>query len=297
MPEYYEDTKQTSYGDHRKAMTQIEVLLAIRRDDAARYYRQLAQHHDFHLNIVTDTAETLELLGDRERRIDVVVIDNRLPNAFALIDEIRHTYPRLLIVLIDEEADFALPGQADEVSIEPFENDDLARRIVRMMSDRQLETLRADTMPAVREFAKQLRKVGSVGEYGKQQAAVSACTALGYDYVAFYRIDADGHVMLRAQDGDSPAQMAAPKEAAADDIVGWVAKTEQSRIAGPDDALNHPLVLRGRLGAIAAVPVKQKYGVLVAGRKAPGSISRENVLMLELVSAQLAAAVSKDVLG
>ena len=278
-------------------MMQIEVLLAIRRDDAARYYRQLAQHREFHLNVVTEAAETLESLGDRERRFDVVVIDNRLPDAFELIDEIRHTYPRLLIVLIDEDADFALPGQADEVSIEPFENDDLARRIVRMMSDRQLETLRADTMPAVREFAKQLRKVSNAGEYGKQQAAVSACTALGYDYVAFYRIDTDGHIMLRAQDGDTPAQMAAPKEAAADDIVSWVAKTEQSRIAGPDDTLNHPLVVRGRLGALAAVPVKQKYGVLVAGRKAPGSISQENVIMLELVSAQLAAAVSKDSLG
>ena len=96
------------------------------------------------------------------------------------------------------------------------------------MSDRRLETLRADTMPPVREFAKKLRK--AVGESGKQQAAVSACRDLGYDYVAFYRLESLDplQVTLKAQDGLAPIQAVAPKQATADDIIGWVATTGQS---------------------------------------------------------------------
>jgi hypothetical protein len=283
-------------------MTQIDLLVAVRRDNASRYYKQLSTNHDLRTNLVTEAHEALEVLQDNERPVDVLVLDNGLPKAFDLIDEIRHTYPRLLIVLVDEEADFALPGQADEVSTDPFSNDDLARRITRLMSDRQLETLRADTMPAVREFAKHLRKAIGAGDYGKQEAAVAACRALGYDYVAFYKVDQVGNnwsIILRAHEGDSSSQAAAPKEAGLDDIMGWVAKMGQSRTAGPNDTLNHPLVVRGRMGMVAAVPVTitQRYGVLVACRVAPGSISQDHVMVLELISAQLAAAVSKEALG
>ena len=41
----------------------------------------------------------------------------------------------------------------------------------------------------------------------------------------------------------------------------------------------------------------QRYGVLIACREVPNSITQENVLMLELVTAQLAAAISKENIG
>ena len=82
--------------------------------------------------------------------------------------------------------------------------------------------------------------------------------------------------------------------------MGWVAQNGQSRIAGPNDDLTHPLVKRGRLGAVACVPVHSsgnRYGVLVACREIPDSITQENVLMLELVSAQLGAAVAQEIIN
>jgi len=279
-------------------MIDIDVLIALNREDVKRYYKHLSQHKDFRLHMATTAAEVLETLGNNLQRIDVLVLDNHLEDAFELVEEVRHTYPRLMIVLVDEQADFALPGRADDVSTAPFNNDDLVRRINRLMSDRQLETLRADAMPAVREFAKQLRHAIGTGDLGKQQAAVDACHELGYDYVAFYKVDASERfsVRLRAQAGPPSLQSAAPEEAGVDDIVGWVAKTGQSRTAGPQDTLNYRLVVQGKLGAVAAVPVSTAatYGVLVACRLEPDTIGQSHVLMLELISAQLAAAVSKE---
>ncbi|MCC6615001.1 MAG: GAF domain-containing protein [Anaerolineae bacterium] len=279
-------------------MGQIDVLIAINREDVKRYYKYLSQQKDFRLHMATTAAEVLDTLGSDSQRIDVLVLDNHLEDAFDLVEEVRHTYPLLIIVLVDEHADFALPGRADDVSTDPFNNDDIVRRINRLMSDRQLETLRADSMPAVREFAKQLRQAVGSGDYGKQQAAVTACQALGYDYVAFYKVDATEKlsVRLRAQAGPASLQGAAPEEAGVDDIVGWVAKTGQSRTAGPQDTLSYRLVAEGKLGSVAAVPVRTAvtYGVLVACRENTDSINQSQVLMLELISAQLAAAVSKE---
>src|SRR6185369_4504487 len=154
-------------------MASVDILVTVKRDDASRYYKSLSEHKDFRLNIVSETKDALDALADRDKHVDVLILDNNLGHTYELIGDLRHTYPRLLIVLVDEEADFAMPGQADDISTEPFANDDLARRITRLMSDRRLETLRADTMPPVREFAKKLRKAS--GESGKQQAAVAAC--------------------------------------------------------------------------------------------------------------------------
>jgi hypothetical protein len=244
---------------------------------------------------VTDAASALEALSNREPKIDVIVLSQALKSASELAYEVRETHPRLLIVLVDEQADFALPGQADEISTDPFNNDDLVRRINRLMSDRQLETLRADTMPAVREFAKHLRS--AVGDYGKADAAVSALHALGFDYVAFYRIEslAPLSVALKVQQGETSLQMAAPMEATADDIIGAVAKTGQTRSASGQDAVNHPFVTRGRMGAVAAVPVgtTTRVGVLVCG-KLSGAITPDQVLVMELISAQFAASIYKD---
>ncbi len=273
----------------------INILVTIPREDASRYYKNLTAHKDLHVQIVTDTSSALEALANREPRIDVLVLSQTLSNAFDLVEEVRETHPRLLIIMVDEQADFALPGQADEITTEPFTNDDLVRRINRLMSDRQLETLRADTMPAVREFAKHLRS--AVGEYGKADAAVSALRALGFDYVAFYRIETltPLTVTLKVQQGETALQMAAPLEAAPDDIIGAVAKSGQTRSTGAHDSITHPLVARGKLGSVACVPVGMttRYGVLVGG-KMSGAITKDQVLVMELISAQFAASVYKD---
>jgi GAF domain-containing protein len=281
-------------------MSSVDILVAVPREDASRFYKNLSSYEDFRIQMVSDAGDALDILADPERPVDVLVLDNRLGHVFELIAELRQSYPRLLIILVDEDADFGMPGQADEISTDPFTDNDLIRRITRLMSDRQLETLRADSMPAVRQFAKQLRK--AAGELGKYQSAVAACKDLGYDYVAFYRLDSFDpiQVSLRAQDGPAAIQAVAPKQAEVDDIVMWVAQTSQSRIAGPEDKPNYLLVARGRLGAVACVPVMfggARYGVLVACREQPNSITQDNVLMLDLVSAQLAAAISKESIG
>lgn len=278
--------------------TVVNILVAVPREDASRYHKNLSANKDFRLQIVSDKHEAFNILADREQHVDVLVMDHSLGDTHEFIADIRHTYPRLFIVLVDEEADFGLPGQADEISTTPFENNDLIKRITRLMSDRQLETLRADSLPAVREFAKRLRK--AEGEYGKQQAAVSACMDMSYDYVALYRLENPNplRLTLKAQDGPEALQQAAPRQAVKDDILAWVAQSGQSRMAGPNDEPTHPLVKAEQIGAMVCVPITfsgQRYGVLVTGREAPGSISQDNVLMLELVSAQLAAAVSKEI--
>lgn len=281
-------------------MNAVDVLVAVRREHASRYYKSLSAQKNFRVQIVSDTGDALNALADRDQHVDVLVLDNGLAHIFEFVAELRHSYPRLLIVLVDEDADFGMPGQADEISTEPFNNNDLVRRINRLMSDRQLETLRADSLPAVRQFAKLIRKAS--GEIGKQEAAVSACKDLGYDYVAFYRRDDNngGQLVLKAQDGSNAIKAVATKTADPDDLMTWVQQNRQSRIANPPDSPNHPLVAKGRLGCAACIPVifgSNNYGVLLACREQPGSISQENVLMLELVAAQLSAAISKEIVG
>jgi GAF domain-containing protein len=281
-------------------MHTIDLLVAVRREHSARYYKHLSAHKDFKLELVSDNRDALEILSDRDRRVDVFIVDNGLSGADELIADLRQTHSRLLIVLVDEEADFGIPGQADDISTEPFEDEDLIRRIHRLMSDRQLETLRADSLPAVRIFAKKLRTAS--GEGGKYQAAVEACQEMGYDYVGYYRLENldPFNVTLKAQTGPNAITAIMPKQAAAEDIIGWVSKTGQSRIAGAQDTPTHPLVSRGRLGAAACVPVDfsgTRYGVIIACREEPNSITKEQVMMLELISVQLASSISKESIG
>ncbi len=281
-------------------MPSIDLLVAVRREHAARYYKNLSAQKDLKVEIVSNTHDALDILADRDKHVDVFVVDNGLGDTDDLIADLRHTYPRLLIILVDEEADFGIPGQADEISTEPFENDDLIRRIGSLMSDRQLETLRADSLPGVRAFAKKLRT--ATGEGGKYQAAVEACQEMGYDYVGYYRLETLNPVnlTLKAQVGPNAILAIMPKQASADDIIGWVSKSGHSRTAGPQDNPTHPLVAKGRLGCVACVPVTfsgTRYGALIACREQPHSINQENVMMLELVSVQLAAAISKESIG
>lgn len=280
-------------------MAHIDMLVIVRRDSADRYFQNLSAQTDFRVRLVTNIPDALELLNDRDKHVDIVVLDNGMENAYETVGQLRANHSRLLIVLVDEEADFAMPGQADDISIEPFINDDLVRRVNRLMSDRHLETLRADIMPPVRDFAKKLRK--ATGEGGKPQAAVSACLELGYEYVAFYELESlePLKVTLKAQDGIAWVKPLAPKTATTDDLMGLVATTGQSRIAKPTDEPNHPLVSRGQLGAVActAVGTTNRYGVLVACRTEPDSITQQQVMMLELISAQLAAVIAKEGMG
>lgn len=275
----------------------IRILFAIRSGQVERYSSHFEAHsRDVSCSFVETTDQALDALLDRGRHIDVLVLDNGLDRAYDFIQQLRKSYPRLITVLVDEEVDFATPGQADDISTEPFQDDDLLRRVQRLMSDRQLETIRADAMPPVREFAKMLRKATS--EVGKHQAALSVVRTLGFEYAAFYKLASEEPVelTLTAQDGAPAIQSVAPTAGNAEDLMGWVAQTGHSRIAGPADNPNHPLVKKGRLGAIACAPVGTtiRFGVIVACKDQPNTISQQNVLMLELIGAQLAATLSKD---
>src|SRR5690606_33916890 len=210
---------------------------------------------DIRFTLVTSLAEALKQLSQHNLQIEALVLDNGLEGVYDLVSELRPNHRRLLIILIDEDADFAMPGAADEISTDPFTDDDLVRRINRLMSDRRLETLRADLMPPVRDFAKRLRK--AVGETEKQEAAVSACRDLGYDYVAFYQIESLEPLQISRKIHDSaiPLKMDVPLQAGMDDLVSWVAKTGQSRAATSADELNHLLVRAGRFKAVACTPV------------------------------------------
>lgn len=278
-------------------MAAVEMLLVIKKEDAARYYKHLMIHEGFNMQVAHSLEDAQGMLANTAPAFEVIVIDNRLDRVYATISQLRQSYPRLLIVLVDEEADFGMPGQADDISTDPFNNDDLARRIRRLLSDRSTETLRSDSLPAVRNFAKQLR--AATGLLGKQQVAVQACKDMGYDYVAYYHKDGNQplHLTLKAQAGPAAIQAIAPKEAGEDDLMGWVFSHAQSRIAAPEDRPNHVLVARGRLGSVACVPVMFNgvvYGVAAALCDRPGAITQENVMMLELVASQLAAAMSKE---
>src|SRR5262249_12129040 len=109
-----------------------------------------------------------------------------------------------------------------------------------------------------------------------------------YDYVAIFRLDSFDplHITLQAQDG-VPLLKTSPNG-----IVSWVAKTGQSRIAVPSTTQPNP----GRLGAVActSIGMTNRYGVLVACRTQPNTITQQQLKQLEMVSAQLAAALAKE---
>ncbi len=274
----------------------ITVLAAVRLPSVARYRENLSKDPKLKVSVVTSESSAREILASPEKHTDVFVIDNGLGNVFELVKELRQNYPRLLILMVDEEADFGMPGRADEVSTDPFKDDDLIKKIKRLSEERRLETLRADALPPVRSFAKSLRK--ATKGVGKQQAAVQAVQELGYEYVAFYSISPSDppSLSLGAQVGPNVITSMVPARTDYNGLLGWVAQNGQSRIVGPGDEPNHMLIEKGKFGAAACVPVGTtlRFGVVLACREAPGSIKMENVLMLELVSAQLASALAKE---
>jgi len=274
----------------------INVLAAVRLPSVARYRENLSKDSKLKVTVVTSIPSAREILANPDKQTDVFVVDNGLGDVFELVKELRAAYPRLLILLVDEEADFGMPGRADDVSTDPFREDDLIKKIKRLAEERQLETLRADALPPVRTFAKSLRKAGK--GLGKQQAAIEAVKQLGYDYVAFYALAPTDppSLSLAAQLGPNNITGMMPVRSDYSGLLGWVAQNGQSKIVGFGDEPNHTLIEKGRFGAAACVPVGTtlRFGVVLACREQPGSIKADNVLMLELVCAQLASALAKE---
>ncbi|MBI5958853.1 MAG: GAF domain-containing protein [Chloroflexi bacterium] len=275
----------------------IHVLAAVRIQSLPEFRTNLSKDSQLKLTFVTDEKEARETLADAQRLTDVFVVDNDLGGVFELVKELRQMYPRLLIILVDQEADFGMPGHADEVSVTPFENDDLLKRIKRLNEERSLQTLRADALPPVRAFAKSLRRAGAGP--AKMQAAVEAIKELGYDYVAFYNMvpTTPPEMRLSSQIGPSSLLSIAPQQQDyQNSLVGWVTQNGQSRIIGPEDLLNHPFVKQQRFNSGVCVPVGTtlRFGVIFACREQPNAITQQNVMMLELVSAQLASALAKQ---
>jgi DNA-binding response OmpR family regulator len=286
--------------EERGTMSQapkLNILAAVQTKSLGRYREELSQEAQFVVTLVTNLEEARKMLDDPSKQIDVYVIDNGLGDTYDMLKEIRHTYPRLIVILVDEEADFAMPGRADDVSIQPFTNKDLITRIKRLNEDRRLQTVRADALPPVRAFAKSILSAGK-GQ-SRQQAAVKAVFDLGYDYVAYYSVSRAENptLLLVAQHGDDDHLKLAPKNPPYEhSLVGWVAQNGQSRTVSPDDEITHPFVAKRTFESAMCVPVgtNLRFGVLLACRKAPNAISQENVMMLELISAQLASALAKE---
>ena len=276
-------------------MSQAHILAAIRSDAAETYRAYLQPQVDCALQVVTDKEAMAQILAEPDRPVDILIIDNELGDVFEAIRRLRQSYPRLLIILVDEEADFSLPGRADDVCNDPFTQGELLESIRNLLKERQTETLRADSLPPVREVAKKLREAS--GYRGKAQAVVEQIGG-SYDLVVFYQLTApDNPLTMTTSVGPTSITSVVPEEQKDTTLVAWVAKNGQSRIVGPADSPNFSLVQRGRMGAGACVPVgvDTRYGVLLACREVPDSITQEEVLMLELICTQLASALAKEI--
>lgn len=273
----------------------ISVLVATQISSMVRYREYLAKEASLKVTYATALENAREILRDASKHFDVFVLDNALGDTYDLIRAVRLEKPRLLILTVDEEADFGTPGRADDVSTDPFKDNELIRKIKRLAEERRLETVRADALPPIRTFAKAIAK--ATKGLGKQQAAVSAVMDLGYDHVAFYTIEAGStSLVLSAQMGNNAVMSALPQRTDYNGLLGLVAQSGKSQIAAPGDERSHFLLEKGRFGAAVAVAVGQtmRFGVVIAFREPPGSISQEHVIMLELVCAQLASALAKE---
>lgn len=274
-------------------MSEIRVLAAVHSERAARYKQEFS-------SVIWVRAHVLSCITQAVQQVEtflpqILVLDQAIDGASAYLDTFRQQFPHIMIILVDEDADFALPGIADDIATTPFKEGDLLRRIRRLLANRQMETLRADAMPPVHDLNKRLRK--AIGEQAKAQEAVNACLNLGFVYAALYRMDSRDpiQVNLVAQCGASEIQLLAPQQVDDTQAVGWVAKTGQSRVLNPADNPGHPLIPK-YLSAAAIVPVgvANRYGTLFAAKNIGSSVQQQDLLMLELVAAQLASTLAKE---
>ncbi len=274
----------------------IHILAALRAETIGRFRDNLSREPTFKLTFVTSEDEARAQVVSKETHQDVLVIDNNLGGVFEFVRELRRDSPRLWIVLVDEEADFGMPGLADEVSTEPFKDDDLTRKIKRLAEERRLETLSSNTLAPVKLFAQKLNKAGK--GVSKLQAAVETVKELGYDFVAYYSVSPTSPPALTLSGQVGPENIKGLMQSRVDysGLLGWVAQNGTSRIVGPGEEPTHPLLQKGKFGCAACVPVGStlRFGVIFACRAEPASIQQEHVLMLELVSRQLASALAKE---
>lgn len=277
-------------------MPKIKVLAAIRFEAIASYREALIKEPEFDITWVPNIEQLNQALTDKEKAQDVLVIDNTLGDVYSLIDQLRRKYPSLLIIQVDEDADFALPGKADEISTQPLKDSELVKLIKRVYEDRRLATLRADAMPPVRQFAKKIMKAQRGP--AKIQAAVEAIKELGFDYVAYYAAQQTEPptISLAAQAGDEKLKRVAPqKQDYESSLVGTVTRSGETRIVSEEDEINHPFISRGpfKSGVAVAVGTTIRFGVVLACNEGE-DINSQNVMMLELVSAQLASALARE---
>lgn len=277
-------------------MAKIKVLGAIRFEEMAKFRENLIKEEEFEMTWVPSFDSLTQTLDDKAKRIDVLVVDQLLGDVHSLIDNLRKSYPQLLVILVDEDADFAMPGRADEISTEPFKDDQLIKLIKRVFEDRRLVTLKSDALPPVRQFAKQI--MGAQKGPAKVQAAVEAIQELGFDYVAFYTVQTTEPPEMRvsAQAGDEKVTRVAPQTQDYNtSLVGWVSQNGQTRIVKKEDELNHPFISRGKFGRGVCVAVGStiRFGVLMACQKNE-ELNEQSALMLELISAQLASALARE---
>lgn len=277
-------------------MSKINLLVAVELKKSVRFREELAKEPTVNITIVTSLEQVHQMLEDKSKPFGVLVVDNALGDVFELVKTLRQRYANLLIIEIDEEADFSLPGQSDDVSNTPFENDELIKKIKRLVEDRRLETLRADSLPSVRSFAKSLMQ--AKGSLAKTKAAVDAVMTLGFNYVAFFKMTPTDppSASVVAQDGDEAVKRIAPQKLSNNSVIGHVAATGDTKIINPEDEINHPFIARGKFRQGMAVPVgnNMRFGVLFAAQDGPDEIKKELVLMVELISAQLASALARE---
>ncbi len=278
-------------------MARLSVLVAVQREQAERYREHLSPQEEITIVTVTSEEKVRDILAAPEYSFDAMVIEAALCDVPALLRDVQRDHPALLTILVDEGADFAMPGRAHDISTDPFDNDDLVRRIKRLAEERRLETLRADELAPVRSFARQIRK--ATGGQSKQDATVRAVQELGFDYVGYFAADwlVDPPVLLTvAQVGPPRIMRTMPRQQPLEGLLGWVAQRGESKLVGPDDEINHKLVADGRFASAACVPVgiNLRFGVLLACRQETGAISAQDIVMLEVVAAQLAAALAAE---
>ena len=54
-------------------MSQFDLLVAVRREDANRYYQHLSAHPEFGIRIVSDLDDAIDTLSNSEHHVDVLV--------------------------------------------------------------------------------------------------------------------------------------------------------------------------------------------------------------------------------
>jgi hypothetical protein len=274
----------------------IDVIVAVRADAVNRFAEGLKVDPALQVTMCSTLDAARTYLNAPDNRSDVFVVDNNFEHVFELVKALRQSHPSLLIITVDEDADFGMPGRADDVTTNPFENNELIRKIKRVSEERRLETLRADALPPVRNFAKELRK--ATKGTGKQQAAVVAIQQLGYDYVGFYSIMPSDppSLSLGAQVGPNNVMSMMQPRLDYSGALGWVAKEWQPKILIRGQEPSHFLVERGKYGSAVIVPVGTtlRFGVIIACREAADAIKQDSALMIELICAQLASALAKD---